>query len=169
MFQRVKWQVHGPAGMHPAHTVGDDRLPSLCPGQLLAGAVSSVRGEPGHACTSPWTPLAASLNPALLGGGGNGLALLTACEAGPRGPISAQTLRPRVRLLWTQLCQVRHCQGAWAVLVTPAKSTRGVGTLGRSFIFSEHLPSHVSSRLNNMQHPENRCQDSVSSRGRCQE
>lgn len=115
---------------------GDDRQPSLCPGQLLAGAVSSVQGEPGHACTSPWTPSAAPPSAALCvcvcgGGYGGGLALWTACKAGPRGPLSAQALGPRVRLLWTQPCQVRHCQGVWAgVLETPAQSTQWSGDPG---------------------------------------
>lgn len=77
-----------------------------------------------------------------------GLAPSTAPEAGPGGPISAQTLGPRIRLLWTQRCQVRDCQEAWAgVQETPAHSTLGVGTLGCSLIFFEHLLSHMFSRL----------------------
>lgn len=71
------------------------------------------------------------------------------CSRGrARGPISAQTLGPRIRLLWTQRCQVRDYQEAWAgVQETPAHSTLGVGTLSFSLIFSEHLLLHMSSRL----------------------
>ena len=72
---------------------------------------------------------------------------MTAPEAEPRDPISAQTVGPRIRLLLTQRCQGRHSQEAWTgVQETPAHSTLGAGTLGCSLFFSKHSILHGSSR-----------------------
>lgn len=75
-------------------------LPSS-PRQLFAGAVSSVQGEPSHACTSlsdalvaplGWTPRWAA-----------GLTL----QQSPRGPVFTQTLGPE-----SGCCQHSRVKGA---------------------------------------------------------